>query len=198
MSKKLNNNNLQIKPKSGLKANINATATKNLAVDGELHYCTDTSELFLFNGTENVLVNRSTYSDYSLTQTGNLPTTWTKLNFSGASLVSETESLFDATNSRILQMNEGAIGQAAISIEIDTSTGSNHWVDMQLRGFDSDDVELFAKRTSTVNLVKNNSNDGMHEILEFYFGSGVAYFEVWIRASSAMPYTNPAITVIKL
>jgi hypothetical protein len=56
MSKKLNNNDFQIKLKSGLKANINVTATKNLAVNGELHYCTDTSELFLFNGTENVEV----------------------------------------------------------------------------------------------------------------------------------------------
>ena len=53
--KKLNNNSVIIKIKSGLKAVINATATKALASLGEFHYCTDTKELFIFNGTENVL-----------------------------------------------------------------------------------------------------------------------------------------------
>jgi hypothetical protein len=56
MVKKLNNNNLQMKPKSGLKANINTTATKSLAVVGEFHYCTDTGEMYVFNGTESVQV----------------------------------------------------------------------------------------------------------------------------------------------
>lgn len=56
MSKKLTNHNLIIKLKSGLKANINNTTTKNLATESELHYCTDTKELFIFNGTENVLI----------------------------------------------------------------------------------------------------------------------------------------------
>lgn len=56
MSKKLTNHNLIIKLKSGLKVNVNTTATKNLAMESELHYCTDTKELFIFNGTENVLI----------------------------------------------------------------------------------------------------------------------------------------------
>jgi len=54
--KKLNNNSVIIKIKSGLKAVINATATKALASLGEFHYCKDTKELFIFNDTENVLV----------------------------------------------------------------------------------------------------------------------------------------------
>jgi hypothetical protein len=53
MSNKLNSQDYQIKFKQGLEANINATATKNLAVVGEPHYTTDTQTLYLFNGTEN-------------------------------------------------------------------------------------------------------------------------------------------------
>jgi hypothetical protein len=52
--KLLNNQKLQIKIKQGLKANVNSHTTKALALVGELHYCTDTDELFIFNGTENV------------------------------------------------------------------------------------------------------------------------------------------------
>jgi len=54
--KKLNNVDFQLKPKSWLKANLNTTATRNLAIDGELHYTTDTKELFINNGTENVQI----------------------------------------------------------------------------------------------------------------------------------------------
>lgn len=54
--KKLTNHNLIIKLKSGLKADINTKVTKNRATESELHYCTDTKELFIFNGTENVYV----------------------------------------------------------------------------------------------------------------------------------------------
>jgi len=54
--KKLNNLDMSIKPKTGLKANINSVTTKARATLGEFHYCTDTKELFIFNGTENVLV----------------------------------------------------------------------------------------------------------------------------------------------
>ena len=60
--KKLNNNSVIIKTKCGLKAAINTTTTKALASVGEFHYCTDTEELFIFNGTENVLVGGSTIS----------------------------------------------------------------------------------------------------------------------------------------
>jgi len=44
---------ISIKFKQGLKASINTTATKNLAVTGEPHYCTDTKELYIYNGTIN-------------------------------------------------------------------------------------------------------------------------------------------------
>jgi len=42
-----------IKLKQGLAASINATATKNSAVQGEPHYTTDTKELYIFDGTNN-------------------------------------------------------------------------------------------------------------------------------------------------
>lgn len=54
--KSLNNHPVIIRPKTGLKANINAAATKALATEGELHWASDTAELFVFNGTENVRV----------------------------------------------------------------------------------------------------------------------------------------------
>lgn len=45
-----------IKFKQGLAANINATATVNSAVEGEPHWTTDTDQLYVFNGAENVRV----------------------------------------------------------------------------------------------------------------------------------------------
>ena len=53
---KLNKNNLQIKLKQGVVANINADATKYLATEGEPHYATDTKDLYIFDGTNNQLV----------------------------------------------------------------------------------------------------------------------------------------------
>jgi len=52
---KLNKNNLQIKFKRGVAANINTDATKYLASQGEPHYTTDTKQLYVFDGTTNVL-----------------------------------------------------------------------------------------------------------------------------------------------
>lgn len=49
-------NKSRIKFKSGLKADINTTATKNVAVEGEPHWCTDTDEFFIYDGSENVQV----------------------------------------------------------------------------------------------------------------------------------------------
>ena len=54
--RKLGGTDYILQVKSGLKTDINTTATKNKAVEGELHYCTDTDELFIFNGTENVQI----------------------------------------------------------------------------------------------------------------------------------------------
>jgi len=51
------NRPISVKVKQGLKANINTTATKNSAVTGELHYCTDTKELYIFDGANNILVS---------------------------------------------------------------------------------------------------------------------------------------------
>lgn len=197
--KKLNYNDISIKFKSGLKSAIDTVVTKARAWVGEPHYTTDTDELYAKNTSGNMVrLNKAKYSDYALTQTGNLPTTWTKLNFSGATLINESQDLFDATNSRILKMDLDDVGQVAISMELDTTSGSNHWAELQLRAYDDTDTLIFSKRGCTTSLPKNNADEVLHEILEFYFGTGVEYFEIWIRASSAIPYTDPAITIIKL
>lgn len=54
---KLNRTTQQIKVKTGLAANINATATKNLAVEGEPHWVTDTGQLYIFDGSNNVRIH---------------------------------------------------------------------------------------------------------------------------------------------
>ena len=51
--RKLGGTDYQLALKKGLAANINATATKALAVEGEPHYTTDTKQLYIFDGTEN-------------------------------------------------------------------------------------------------------------------------------------------------
>ena len=50
----LHDQDYSLKLKQGLVANINTTATKNLAVLGELFYATDDEQLYIFNGTINV------------------------------------------------------------------------------------------------------------------------------------------------
>jgi len=55
----LHSQDFQIKFKHGLAANINAAITKSLAVEGEPHWTTDTNRLYVFDGTDNVLVGGS-------------------------------------------------------------------------------------------------------------------------------------------
>ncbi len=50
----LNNIAIRLRLRRGLVANINTIATKNTAISGELHYTTDTKQLYIFNDTENV------------------------------------------------------------------------------------------------------------------------------------------------
>ncbi len=57
MSHELNKRPFDIKLKQGVAANINTTATKNLANTGEPHYTTDTKKLYVFDGTDNVKAN---------------------------------------------------------------------------------------------------------------------------------------------
>jgi len=52
----LHDQDLVIRFKRGLVANINATATKNLAVEGEPHWATDTDQLYIYDGAQNVQV----------------------------------------------------------------------------------------------------------------------------------------------
>lgn len=197
--KKLNDNNFIIKLKSGLEANVNTTITQALATTGEPHYATDTEELFVYTGTKNRKIG-ATFSDYSLTQTGNTPTTKTKIDFNGATLVNETEDLFDATNSRIKNMPKNSVGKAIISVELDTSGGggSTKWIEFELRAYDNTDTLLFSKRPNTITLPKGVSNDAVHQDLEFYFAGTVDYFEIWWNSSTSMSYTDPEITIIKL
>lgn len=54
--KKLNYNDYSLVFKKGLKANVNTTATKKTTYEGEPLYTTDTKELFINNGTENVQI----------------------------------------------------------------------------------------------------------------------------------------------
>lgn len=61
--KKLNNSNYTIKVKSWLKAKINSNTTKAQATQWELHFCTDTKELYIFDWTENVKVTKVNFSE---------------------------------------------------------------------------------------------------------------------------------------
>lgn len=45
----------QGKFRTGLAANINATATKNLAIEGEAYWTTDTNKLWVFNSSKNAV-----------------------------------------------------------------------------------------------------------------------------------------------
>lgn len=67
-----NNQPVQLQFKQGLEANINTDVTKNLAVEGEPHWCTDTDQLWMFDGTQNkqvVMFNDSVPSSASDTGT---------------------------------------------------------------------------------------------------------------------------------
>ena len=93
-----------------------------------------------------IFSTKSKFCDYSKTATLTLPTAFTKLDYSGASLIDESEDLFDPTNSRIEGFAQDEVGMATISITIDGSGGGTHWVEFQLRGFDIDENQLFAKK----------------------------------------------------
>lgn len=193
----LTNHKLIIKLKQGLLVNINSFVTRARATIGEPHYATDEKQLYIYDGAENIRANRAQYSDYSKTVTASLPTSLTKLDMSGANLIGETSVLFDVPNSRILKMQYGTLGQVAVSMTIDGSGGSVKWVELQLRGFDSNDIQLFAKRSVIVPIAKQTTTDNIHEILEFYFGDNVEYFEIWFQGSSSFNYTNPEVTVMR-
>ncbi len=164
---------------------------------------TDTDELQEFldvnlgGVNQPIFAYKSTFCDYSKTASGTLPTTLTKLDFSGATLVDETQDLFDPANSRIENFNENEVGMASVSMTVDSSAGGTLWVELQLKGYDSSDTLLFSKRGTTVSLNKGVTADAVNKNLEFYFGADVAYFEVWYRGSSALDFDDPAITVIK-
>ena len=53
----LHDQKYRLKFKQGLATNINTTATKNMAVEGEPHWTTDTDILYIFNGSNNTRVH---------------------------------------------------------------------------------------------------------------------------------------------
>ena len=73
MGRNLHSTDYIFQPKRGLTANLNTTANKNSAVDGELAYTTDRKQLWIFNGTEYEEVNKYTqyFFNSSGTQSGN-------------------------------------------------------------------------------------------------------------------------------
>ena len=137
------------------------------------------------------------FEDYKLTQTGQMPTTFQKLRYTNAELVNKSSNLFDTNNSHILKMPKNTLGEALVSFEVDGSTGSNPWVELQMRAYDDTDTLLFYKRSVTIPIVKNVSNFEISKALTFYFGDSedIEYFEIWWRADAARSYTDPEITV---
>ena len=57
MSSYLHDTDYQIQFKQGVAANINTTATRNSAVEGEPHWTTNTNALFVYDGANNVRVH---------------------------------------------------------------------------------------------------------------------------------------------
>ena len=155
--------------------------------------------LYVNLGGRNELIfsNRTKLADYKLTESSKLPTTFAKLDMSRSVLGFETAPIFDKVNSRITGFVVGEVGSANISISVDSSTGTNKWIAFELRGYDNTDALLFTKRSVTIPLVKNLSDDEVKTSLEFYFSGTLSYFEIWYRGSSAMDYENPELTVIK-
>jgi hypothetical protein len=88
--KKLSNNNMILKLKSGLKAAINTAATKTLATLSEFHYCTDTKEVFIYNGTENVQIP-------TLANSSSTPFTGTFVNGDGDTVTIENGIIVSVT-----------------------------------------------------------------------------------------------------
>ena len=90
-----------IKFKTGLDANINATATVNSATEGEPHYATDTKELYIFDGSANVGLDSRYVNVTGDTMTGQLL----------IDLGSDTEGL----------VIQGDVGQTANFLEVQDS-----------------------------------------------------------------------------
>jgi hypothetical protein len=67
---KLYNDDVKIRFRRGLAANINTAQTKKYAATGEPHYATDTGVLYIFNGTENVAINAYERTPSSASDTG--------------------------------------------------------------------------------------------------------------------------------
>ena len=81
MTRNLHNTDYIFQPKRGLAANLNTTANKNSAVDGELAYTTDRKQLWVFNGTEYEEVNKYTtyFFNSSGSQSGNRFNSWANM-----------------------------------------------------------------------------------------------------------------------
>lgn len=79
MGRNLHDTDYIFQPKRGLAANLNTTANKNSAVDGEIAYTTDRKQLWIFNGTEYEEVNKYTqyfYNSSEASPSGNRFADW--------------------------------------------------------------------------------------------------------------------------
>lgn len=94
---RLNDKAYPFKPKSGLFADVNSTANKNSAYDGEIVYTTDTGQLFVYNGTEFEAITKFTQFVYnsSGTQTGNRFNSWSDLMTALTSVSGEKRIYFE-------------------------------------------------------------------------------------------------------
>jgi len=119
----LNRTKQQIKFKAGVAANINATATKNLAVEGEPHFTTDTDILFVFDGSKNVPVagrtnvttlNAATYS--TLAEDHIIHVTYTAT----AAVTALTLPTAQTKSGRLIIVKDAAGNAATNNITIDT------------------------------------------------------------------------------
>lgn len=196
MSKKLNNNNLQIKPKSGLDANINTTTTKNLAIDGELHYTTDENQLYYFNGTENRLIidyrkaqGWAFYDDSTYTSGSPLNVNNTRAQVSIDGLGSFTEKRFlptdtsdfwDTTNDEITPENVGDAYE--VRLDFTAVAGSNA---------DKFDIELDIGDGSSVIILDQTfeMNKGQGNIEVFAWNAPIFTLETFV-ANGGKFYIN--------
>lgn len=128
----LNKQNFRIKLKQGLEANINTDATKYQAVTGEPHYTTDTKQLYIFDGTENLRIPTcDTNGDILLPDSDKI--------FFGTG--SDASILYNGTN---LLINPKAVGSGYLNIQgqtllddklMFTQTDGNEYIDSLADGY---------------------------------------------------------------
>lgn len=107
-----------IKFKTGLAANINTTATKNMAVEGEPHYATDTDTLYIYDGTVNSVANQAAFdSRYARLASANTFTAANLFDLSSDAIAIRIQG--DAAQTANLQTWENSGGTIMLSVQAD-------------------------------------------------------------------------------